>query len=276
MVGMAQDEVDAMNAGEETCQYCRRSISRQEQAYVVDGKVACEQCDKRLRMSSPPASEQTVPEEPFSVSERKHVAKRGMVPPGPFVAEQTAVGTDPSRREEGTSLVCRRCGQANRPGTTRCTRCRASLRPALLAVATDLGVVLLLLCSLSSLVADDETPILRVGTFVIGMAELTIVAYLRFGRLWAWVAVQVLLGSNVAVSLLAIMAVAIMTVVKTRDVYVSHDDAIRLIYVVVYCSAFGLSSFLFWVYLYTDQARMFCSYRRNLSPRVPHAEARQA
>ena len=39
-----------MNTGEETCQYCHQIIKRQEQAYVVDGKIACARCDKKNRL----------------------------------------------------------------------------------------------------------------------------------------------------------------------------------------------------------------------------------
>jgi len=38
-----------MAAGEEICEYCRRNIGRQEQAHVLNGRVACDQCDRELR-----------------------------------------------------------------------------------------------------------------------------------------------------------------------------------------------------------------------------------
>lgn len=38
-----------MNFGEEKCEYCQRSIGRQEQAYVLHGKTACEECDRTFR-----------------------------------------------------------------------------------------------------------------------------------------------------------------------------------------------------------------------------------
>ena len=41
-----------MNTEEETCEYCQRNITRQEEAYVLNGMIACEQCDKKLRVGS--------------------------------------------------------------------------------------------------------------------------------------------------------------------------------------------------------------------------------
>jgi hypothetical protein len=50
-----QDEPHGMSTGEETCQYCQRSIGQQRQTYVVHGKIACEQCDKKLKAGNHPA-----------------------------------------------------------------------------------------------------------------------------------------------------------------------------------------------------------------------------
>ena len=48
-----------MSDGEQTCQCCRWAISRQEQAYVANGRIACQQCDERLKTETHPASKQT-------------------------------------------------------------------------------------------------------------------------------------------------------------------------------------------------------------------------
>jgi hypothetical protein len=48
-----------MNAAEETCQYCQRGIHREEQAYVLNGKIACQQCDEKSRTEAHPVSDKT-------------------------------------------------------------------------------------------------------------------------------------------------------------------------------------------------------------------------
>jgi hypothetical protein len=50
---LSKDQVNrhgGTHVEQETCEYCRRPIGRQEQAYVLDGKIACEQCDRKLRV----------------------------------------------------------------------------------------------------------------------------------------------------------------------------------------------------------------------------------
>jgi len=44
---------------EEVCEYCNRKITDQEQAYVFRGKVACEQCDRKLRSTPETGIDQT-------------------------------------------------------------------------------------------------------------------------------------------------------------------------------------------------------------------------
>jgi hypothetical protein len=106
-----------MGAENEMCEYCRRSIPRQEQAYIVDGKVACEQCGKRRRAEAKSMARETRTEEPLPVVDYNEGEKTGIVPQRPM---------------KRIKAKCPRCGRSLRGATTDmigdtgvCPKCHA-------------------------------------------------------------------------------------------------------------------------------------------------------
>ncbi len=143
----------------------------------------------------------------------------------------------------GRTLKCRKCGSLNPIGTIRCRGCRASLRPSLLALAALGSVTIGLLAAL----ADLETSVLPA---VLQVCWIPLVWGLAYGRYWAWIGTQVLLGLSFSVNSIAIVA-------QTG----SYDwvNAVVLTEFVKSCIFIA-----FWmIYLYRPRVRTFCSVGKH-------------
>ncbi len=139
-------------------------------------------------------------------------------------------------------VKCPKCGEANKPGVFRCTKCNASLRPTLLAVVTLLGPIILVLLAIASLGQIGQNPA-AILAFLINTAGIAILIGLRYGRYWAWVAIHVVWVINILSS--AIQALAI------NPEMLFHTAVQTLIIV------------LFFFYFHSKRVKAFCSVGRS-------------
>ncbi len=153
-----------------------------------------------------------------------------------------------------TGIVkCPKCGARNNPGVVRCAKCNTSLRPTLLAVVTLLGPIVLLLQSLALLAGFERNPIAPVS-LLINAAGIVILISLRFGRYWAWVALQVIWAINIAVTVIVAFAV--------NPAFLVVAGAQTLIIV------------LLWIYIHSERVKSFCSVGRTGGLRIETANER--
>ena len=138
-------------------------------------------------------------------------------------------------------VKCPECGQGHRPGIYRCTKCKKSLRPTFLGVATLLGPMILIPLAFACLTQAAQNPAALVA-FCINVAGIIVLINLRAGMYWAWTAIQVIWGIDIAFS--AIQAIA------------THPA--RLVGTAVQ----ALIIALLWIYLYSEEVKAFCSVGR--------------
>jgi len=142
------------------------------------------------------------------------------------------------------TLKCPKCGEGSPAGATRCTSCKASLLPLPLAVLTTLALLSIPTIGFGAGMGVREEP--RLALVVAwAVAGMVIVFGLRYGRFWAWIAIQVLWALDIAMTVSGAIVLEI--------------DARRVPLVIAAVLGVAIIHILFWVYLYTPRVRQYCS-----------------
>jgi hypothetical protein len=93
---------------------------------------------------------------------------------------------------------CRKCAKAHEPGVWRCFKCNTSLRPIWLGIMTVAGPISIVLLSLP-LIDEFRHHRPALLSLLLNVAAFVVLIALRFGRYWAWFAIQALWAVNVVV-----------------------------------------------------------------------------
>lgn len=108
---------------------------------------------------------------------------------------------------DGAEISCPRCGDGNLPGTSRCRKCGANLRPLFLAIMISFGVLvgsvffIVVLIKLATGALSPEWTLPEWLGFASFSLVLALFVGLWYGRYWAWVGIQIVWGFRVLLML---------------------------------------------------------------------------
>lgn len=156
----------------------------------------------------------------------------------------------PKAKAEDIIVKCTECGEANKSGILRCTKCKASLCPFPLAVITSLGIIFSVLLAIWSIVSLVQAWPNFEAIAIFGMISVPVSLVffgLRNGYPWAWFVTWGLLGFNIAFSTIMIAILA------SKEWMLDTD--VRLILATIRILINGL----LWCYISSKRVKAFCS-----------------
>jgi hypothetical protein len=192
---------------------------------VLPPATLCTSCDAEL-------GNESEPEKPSAMSSAVH----------PSDARADWVVEDSDR-----VVRCRKCGKPHEPGVFRCFWCDTSLRPIWLGIVTVAGPILLVIQSIFISGGFDAPRGLALALLLLMQAvQFAVLIGLRFGRNWAWIAIQIVWLVNLTCLIVATVRV------HGSGGFVTFYAAVVVVH---------------WIYIHRPGVRAFCSVGRDASRR---------